>query len=382
MNKKKSYYISYGTGSHQEPLIRAALEQGYKVVGVDQDIQSAGMSLCDIKIEESILNFRKIYKKLSLLPVDLEIVGGFSASFGKAILSWAYLVERLKLNGLTRPLTEVLLDKYETRRTLKESKIKNKLYQQPRFTTVGSYIVLNNLVEKVGFPMVIKPKQGYAKKDIFLIEDMKKLKKFLNKGFLKEKNINPGKMIFEGFVPGNEITVVGFVQNFRFHLVSISDKRTSPYPPFIEVEHTSPSMFHGLKETIEGAHQNIVDALQIPSSPVVSEWKYRNRHLYLIEISPQIPGEYIGQFLIPSSLEYDYFANLVRLTLDQNIETPTWENVDLTKTVRVKYWIQKPLAHVWESWQRDAQFHVVLNETPNFPPESNHDRYGAMGFVL
>ena len=59
MSKKNGYYISLGAGDNQIPLIQAAKARDLLVIGVDQNINASGMSLCDLKIEESILNYRK-----------------------------------------------------------------------------------------------------------------------------------------------------------------------------------------------------------------------------------------------------------------------------------------------------------------------------------
>ena len=379
--QEKNYYISCGAGKNQLPLIQAALKQDYQVIGIDRDMNSPGMELCNIKIEESVMNFRKIHRKLLMLPINMEISGGFSASFGRAILSWAYIVERFNLEGITRPLAEALTNKWSIRSALEKAKIKNANYNQPRFTNVGSRISLKQLKEKIGFPMIIKPQEGFAKKRIFLINTYQDLKKFLDKNFLKKLRIDPRRMIFENFVRGSEFIVVGFIQNFCFHLISISDKLTSPYPPFIDIEHTAPSIFCKLRKEIKEIHQQITDALQIPCSPIVSEWKYVKGKLYLIEISPQIPGEYLSSFLILNSFKYDYFANLVKLTTGETIEVPDWEKINLSEKSYIKYWVNKPPLYNWEKWQKKSSFDFVLNENPDFPPKSNHDRYGVMGFT-
>ena len=381
MSKKSKYYISFGAGKNQLPLIQAAKSMGYHVIGVDQNIRAQGMRLCDIRMEESILNYRKIYKKILENILTFDIAGGFSASYGKAIASWSYIVERLNLYGVVRPLVEVLLDKLILRKSLARLNDKNKLFQQPRFTGFDPNVPLETIEEKIDYPIVMKPRNGYSKKNIFIANDKADLRKITSTTFFKKKRINPQNMMLESFIQGDEITVVGFVQAFSFHLIFLSNKLSAPHPPFVEIEHSFPSMHEHLKAGIISLHQSIVDQLQIPCSPVVSEWKYHQNKLHLIEFSPQIPGECMSDFLIPRSLNYPYFKNLIKLTTGEPIELPKWNQVSPGKLFRVRYWVQKPDQATWEQWRSRSEFHSVINENPHFPPNDNNDRYGVMGLV-
>ena len=381
MSEKNQYYISCGTGKNQLPLIQAAKDLGYKVVGVDQNIYSKGMKLCDLKIEESILNPKNVYQRLLENLVPCEIIGGFSASYGQAIASWSYIAERLNLYGLPLPLAEVLLDKLILRQSLNNLKEKSSIFEQPNFMGLSSRIVLDNIHHKLGYPIIFKPRSGYSKKNIFIITNKKDLKTKINKSFFEKKNIHPKQMILEKFIQGNEITVVGFVQNFTYHMIFMSNKLTAPHPPFIEIEHSFPSNMHHLRKKIEAMHQAIVNTFQIPCAPIVSEWKYYDGKLYLIELSPQIPGEQMGDYLIPRSLNYPYFLNLVKLTTGRSIDLPRWNKVKQKKIFRVRYWVEKPNEQVSQQWQLKADFFHVLNKKSMFPPRDNRDRYGVVGFV-
>ncbi len=381
MRKKNKYYISCGTGLNQLSFIQAAKSLGHQIVGIDQNINSEGMKLCDIKIEESILNFENIYKQLLKNLSPSEIIGGFSASYGEAIASWSHIVERLNLHGLTRPLTEILLDKLILREALKDLKKKNLIFDQPKFAPLEHYIILKKINQELNYPIILKPRNGHSKKNIFIIRNEKELNKMIHKSFFKKYNVNPRHMMLENYIPGDEITVVGFIQDFVFHLVFLSSKLTTPYPPFVEIEHSFPSVIQHLKKEIEEIHQKITDTLQIPCSPIVSEWKYHCGKLYLIELSPQIPGEYIGDYLIPRSLNYSYFSNLVKLTTGDQINLPSWRKAKLKKTYKVRYWLEKPHDQIWNQWKLKSDFCRIINKNPKFPPRDNSDRYGVAGFV-
>ena len=374
------YYLSLGTGVHQLPLIEAARKLGLKVIGVDQNSDSPGMLLCDLKIQESIFNYRKIHYKINSLLFDGEIIGGYAASFGKALLSWSYLAEKFRLSGIPRPMMERLLDKYEVRKMLDDVMQRCPDFHQPAYTA-GRFGINKKYLDgfKLNVPFIVKPRSGWGKNNVMEVVDQKNLRSLFYSKNIAEKKINPASLIIEEKISGDEITVTGFVQNFRFVLICISDKITSVDAPFIELEHRYPSKHHTLSSLINSIHQEIIQTLQISDTPIVSEWKIVNNQLYLIEISTQIPGEFLASFLIPGALSYDYYENLVKLTLGRNIDRPPIESK--TKPGIIKYFSGKLGDNEISQIKKNADFFNILNENPRVPPEGNRDRYAVAGYI-
>lgn len=90
------------------------------------------------------------------------------------------------------------------------------------------------------------------------------------------------------------------MQNFKFHFISVHDKRTSLTPPYIDLEHTYPSKYEKDDTILTEIHQQIADRLHISDTPIVSEWKIKQGKYYLIELSPQVPGEFVPRFSYPA----------------------------------------------------------------------------------
>ena len=63
--KNNDAFVSLGAGFYQLPLIREAQKLGFKVICIDMDSNAAGMSLADLKIQESIENYQEIENKIS-----------------------------------------------------------------------------------------------------------------------------------------------------------------------------------------------------------------------------------------------------------------------------------------------------------------------------
>jgi len=378
MTEQQKYYISLGVGYNQIPLIQAAKKRDFQVIGIDQNLNALGFSHCDIKIQESITNYRKVHYKINMQMFNGEIAGGFSAGFSNALISWSFLAERYNLFGLGRTQTESLLDKLYIRKRIDQFLKINPIFKQPKFSQIENPISASKL-NKISYPLIIKPRFGYGKQNVFYADVFNRVKHILSRKYLKEKKLHYNNLLIENFIDGDEITITGFVQKFKFHLISLSDKITSPDAPFIELEHIYPSKYEQLIPQLEDIHQKIVIELDIPSCPIVSEWKIKNGEFYLIEISPQIPGEFIPNFLIPNGLRYDYFDNLVSLTTGKEVEPI--KKLKKPKNVRIKYFPHKIPNNEWEDLQQKAIFAKILNENPQNPPQSNADRFGVMGFL-
>lgn len=379
--KNNSYYISLGAGNNQYPLIQAAKKKGFSVIGIDADQMAPGFTECDIKIQESIYNYRKIHFKISMALMQKNISGGYSASYGNALLSWSFLAERFKLNGLTRTQTEALIDKYNVRSKIQRN-LKNEILHQPAFIPLENNIYKDQL-DDFSYPLIIKTRWGFGKNNIYRIENYSELKKFLTKKNLKELNVDPISIMIEEEISGDEITVTGLVENYKYHLSIITDKITTKYPPFVEIKHIFPSQYNDLKNDIEVLHQDLIEVLDISSGPVVSEFKIKDGKLHLIEITPQIPGEFIAKFIIPKSLKYDYFSSVVDITTGKSIEISPFmkKKFKPEKKVTVKYFLEKISTQEWEKNLSQAAFGKILNENASFPPQSNKDRFGVMGFI-
>ncbi len=291
-----SYYISLGAGKHQLPLIKEAKNLGFRVIAIDSSIEKVGFSYADIKIEESIFNYRKIYYYiLQRIPLE-DIAGGFCASYGKALLSFSYLAEKFKIPFPSRTLLELLLNKYRTRKALIPLEKEIASFCQPTF------FLKEELPSSFPLPLIAKPVGGHAKEGIKFIKSREQISSL------------PPYYLLEEFIPGEEIITVGLVENFSYHWVSMSDKKSTSYPPFLDIRHTYPSKWEGkFRPILQEILEKIVLHLQIPLGPIVAEWKIHEEKLYLMEISYQIPGEFLGEILIPEGAGYLFFRNLFLL---------------------------------------------------------------------
>ncbi|TGJ98328.1 ATP-grasp domain-containing protein [Leptospira langatensis] len=321
--QKKGYFLSLGAGKNQLPLISAARSLGLDVASVDKDDKAPGFALSSLRIIESTHEYRRILRAVAENPLPTPILGVGTRSFGKATFSAAYLAEKLKLRYAS---TDAVI-RFSDKKVLKET-------LEPKGIRVPKEIPLTEIKAKsksFPYPWIAKPSQGSGKTGVQLIESDSDLKHISNISAAKKgtKSKVAGKSkpeetwILEEYISGLECTVLGLIDSHDFHLVSLSLKETSSFPPFLEAAHRLPFPLTELEGEIKMQCRAITKATGLKNCPFVAEFRLdRNGEPVLIEAAPEVGGEYLADVLVPGYSGYDYFSNLVHLLIGEEIEPP------------------------------------------------------------
>ena len=83
--------------------------------------------------------------------------------------------------------------------------------------------------------------------------------------------------------------------------------------------------------------QKIVRVSGLTSGPVVAEFIIKNgRQPVLVEVAPEVGGEYIAEYIAPASLGKDYFEELIRLELNPEYK-PASARPESKEAVIIRY---------------------------------------------
>lgn len=319
MLSQKSYILSLGAGKNQLPFLEAIKILGYKIIAIDKDSKAIGFSLADLKIIESITEYRKIYSILVHTFLDAPIVAIGCRSYGKARIAAAYLAEKLKVIDSSLETIKKFYNKYYLKKILSENKVPIPL--QVLFNKNQKNI--QNL--SLNYPIVAKPVKGFSKKGIQLIQNKKELLSF--------SSLWEEEYVLEEYIDGKEFTVLGFVQNGVFHLVSVSEKITTSTAPFLELAHILPSSQPELIGEIRLHCQRIASIMKLNNSPLVAEFKSNSKkNLFLIEVVPEIGGEYLADWLVLKHYNYNFFEDYVRLITGEKLKLYNKEKISKQET--------------------------------------------------
>lgn len=374
-NKRSSdgphFLVSIGAGINQMPLIKEAKALGFSVIGVDMNPAAPGFLHCDIRIIESVENFKEIFVKLKEFVVAGDITAVLSKSYGTAIKCAAYLAVRF--NCTLMPFGRV--DDFLHKERMKDVFAQNGIATPP-FRIVSDRRKLRFL-DEFSFPLIVKPATGHAKKGVRLISDRKELEEHLSE-------INPGSVLIEEFIEGDEIIAAGLIHRGKYHLVEITDKVLSPHPYFVDLMHLAPSRYFSRSGEVSELGQKIADAFEIITSPLIMEIKINAQHgLSLIEAVPEFGGEFIPDFVIPKRTGYNFISETIKAAAGCDFKLP--QAGKRKKCIAVKYLTGR--SGIFTSFNpikseeinsllfyrifKDIGSHINL-------PETNHDRIGVV----
>ncbi|TGJ99561.1 ATP-grasp domain-containing protein [Leptospira semungkisensis] len=358
--KTKGYFLSLGAGKNQLPLIHAAKSLGLEVASVDKDDKAPGFALSSLRIIESTHEYRRILRAVAENPLPTPILGVGTRSFGKATFSTAYLAEKLRLRYASTEAVICFSDKKVLKDTL-----------EPKGIRVPKEIPLTELKAKsksFPYPWIAKPSQGSGKTGVQLIESDSDLKHISNipspsknkKSKVPAKSTHTESWILEEYIGGLECTVLGLIDSHDFHLVSLSLKETTNFPPFLEAAHRLPFPLKELEGEIKMQCRAIVKATGLKNCPFVAEFRLdKNGEPVLIEAAPEVGGEYLADVLIPGYSGYDYFTNLVQLLIGEGIEPPP-SSLEISKKLKSQVRFDVPPRGI-----------SVLKHWENFPAYSS-----------
>ncbi|EMN30795.1 hypothetical protein LEP1GSC083_5260 [Leptospira interrogans serovar Pyrogenes str. L0374] len=161
----KDYFLSIGAGPNQVPLISAANKLGYLVIAVDQNDRAPGLNISSLRIMESVTEYRKILKTVSEIPLQGNILGIGTRSFGKATYTASYIANKLKLRYASLECVEICSNKNK----LKEVASRVGILTPQNYDTNSKHL----------FPFVYKPSRGNGKEGIRTFHDLEEWENFL-----------------------------------------------------------------------------------------------------------------------------------------------------------------------------------------------------------
>jgi len=377
--EREGYFISLGAGKNQIPLIQKANELGLKVIAVDKNDKSPGFSFSSIKIIESVYEYRKLFKSIGQIPLTFPFLGIGTRSFGKAVSSAAYLAEKFKLPGIKPSILKL----FDNKRKFKEF-LEKKGIKVPKYYNWRTNSLLVKTASIIPYPCILKPASSESKKGIEIFHNKEDLKKKLELIFPDDSTY-----LLEEFIEGKEITVIGIVQNKLFHLISISDKITTEYPPFLEISHRLPSEYEFHSGEIKIICQSIANFIGLETCPFVAEFKItKNDEIYLMEAKPEVGGEYLADFLIPHFYGYDYFQNLVKALIGESIESKIIKKDPTIKKAHITFFappegkskLEKIVAFQAEDFEKLLFYEKLKTDGESLISSTgNHSRVAVLG---
>lgn len=350
-NNKKILVI--GGGPLQTPLIKKINEMGYISLCVDKDPNAEGFkfaniySIIDVLDREECLNFALKNKIDAVLTVATDV----------AILTVAYIAEKMSLIGTPLQVIELIKNKYLVRKKLYE----NGISSGSQFFVIDNINDIEKLEDKINYPVIVKPCDGSGSRGVEKVEQKSNLKNAVENAIQASHS---KRAYIESFFEGKEYGVESFVTNGNVNVLGIMKKYMTKPPIYAELGHSIPS---GLDEEIEKKIitevKKSIKALGIQNGSVNMDLILSNNgEPHIVDIGARMGGNLIGSHIIPYSKGIDILENLVKLSLGKQTDIiPKFNKNVSTRILNLKPGIVKEIKNIQDLIDGKEVLDIVLN---------------------
>lgn len=299
-----------GAGPGQMHIIKAAKKLGYHTTVVSVPGNYPGFKIADEILNEDIFNTDAIiaYAK------EHGIQGVLSDQSDMAAPLVGRVAEALGLPTWGEETARKFTDKVKMRAVFEKLRLPVPAYFHA--TTLAEAL---EGIEKIGFPVVIKPTDAFASRGVFKVFNEKELKDFFPRSLEASRSKN---IIVEQFLQGDQYFCQGFVQEHKLRLYAFSDRYYYDLPD-VAIPYTnafpakiSPEFQSRMTEMFT----KVVNYLNPLFGHVWAEWIYNKETdtLYIIEIAIRGGGAFVTDELIPRAYGIDSQPYLVNAAMGHN----------------------------------------------------------------
>ena len=187
---------------------------------------------------------------------------------------------------------------------------------------------------------ILKPSRNSGSRGIAKVERGISKEEFVRLYDIALEESRDNSVLIEQFIEGPEFSVEIIVWEGKVNVLTVTDKKTTEAPHFVELGHNQPSCFP--EETvalIKDAAVRGVKALGVNKCACHAEVKVQDGRAYLMEIGARMGGDFISTVLTRLSTGIDMVAAAIDCAL--NIE-PDLTPKAAPQGVCIRYFCPKP----------------------------------------
>lgn len=286
-----------GASSGQFSLVKKAKEMGLVTYCFAWEKGAVCKSVCDFFFPISIYETDKIVE----VCLRENINGVVSNASEETAIATAKVAEKLGL--ITTP--SEIIHRIQSKKNVRVLTSKTEGLSVPR--------IFANDLSDIEFPCVVKPIKGSAKRGVTFCSSITEAKKAIQ--YACEFG---NEYIIEEYIEGDEFSVECLSFNGLHNIIQVTQKITTGYPHFVELEHHQPAnIVESLRRKIEKVVTNVLSDVGYVHGASHVELKVKEWEIYLIEINPRGGGDHISDSLIALSTDCDYIKQLILIALGQ-----------------------------------------------------------------
>lgn len=319
-------------GILQVPVIKKAKEMGVYVVAADGDEHAVGLKLADKAIVVNITSEEDMLRVAREEQVDGVIHPCSEVSMNVM----GRINDELGLSGISRETAIRATNKHLMREAFEK-------YGAPSpksmcFTDVE--VAWGAFCTDFTGACILKPSRNSGSRGIAKISADIKMDEFARLFEISKNESRDKSVMLEQFVEGPEFSIEIIVWNGEVNVLTVTDKKTTEAPHFVELGHNQPSCRTAEEvETLKAAAVAGVKALGVNNCACHAEAKLMDGKAFLMEIGARLGGDFISTELTHLSTGIDMVAAAVDVAL--GIE-PDLSVKEEPKGACIRYFCPKP----------------------------------------
>lgn len=319
-------------GILQVPVIKKAKEKGYYVIAVDGDSNAIGLQYADKAICANITN-----EEIMLEIAREQHVDGVIHPCSEVSMNvMGRINDELGLAGITKEQAIRATNKH----LMREAFEKGNAPSPKSILTDSAEDAWEHLQNDFSTDGILKPSRNSGSRGIAkVVRDMNKAD-FINAYNIALNESRDKSVLIEQFIEGPEFSIEIIVWNGKVNVLTVTDKKTTGAPHFVELGHNQPSCYSKEDvETLKAAAVAGVKALGVNNCACHAEAKLMNGKAYLMEIGARLGGDFISTELTHLSTGIDMVAAAINVAL--GIE-PDLSVKEEPKGACIRYFCPKP----------------------------------------
>lgn len=319
-------------GLLQIDVIEKAKRMGYYVLAVDGNPKAPGFNVADKAICADIVNEETMLK----IARDEHVDGVIHPCSEVSMAVMGRINDELGLSGISREQAICATNKHLMRKAFEKGNAPspNSILAQ------DAEDAWSRLQNEFDTDAILKPSRNSGSRGIA------KVSRNMDKGdFIRayDEALSESRdysVLIEQFIEGPEFSIEMIVWQGDIHVLTVTDKKTTGAPHFVELGHNQPSCFSATDvETLKAAAVAGVRALGVNNCACHAEAKLMNGKAYLMEVGARLGGDFISTELTHLSTGIDMVAAAIDVALGVEPDLSAKEE---PKGVCIRYFCPKP----------------------------------------
>lgn len=319
-------------GLLQIDVIEKAKSMGYYVLAVDGNPKAPGFNVADKAICADIVNEETMLK----IARDEHVDGVIHPCSEVSMAVMGRINDELGLSGISREQAICATNKHLMRKAFE----KGNAPSPKSILAQDAEDAWSRLQNEFDTDAILKPSRNSGSRGIA------KVSRNMDKGdFVRayDESLSESRdhsVLIEQFIEGPEFSIEMIVWQGEIHVLTVTDKKTTGAPHFVELGHNQPSCFSATDvETLKAAAVAGVRALGVNNCACHAEAKLMNGKAYLMEVGARLGGDFISTELTHLSTGIDMVAAAIDVALGVEPDLSAKEE---PKGVCIRYFCPKP----------------------------------------